>query len=378
MHFVCSICKADYAIETRDYRCRCGGPFQLAWTPRPFPIFSLHERGPSIWRYRESLPIEKESSIVSLGEGSTPLISFRHPRCPSIEAKLDYLCPTGSYKDRGTTVLISMLKVIGMKKCIADSSGNAGASMAAYTARAGIGCRIFCPAYTSEGKLVQIKAYGAELARIPGTRAETAAAVQQEAREVYYSSHNWNPFFIEGVKTVAFEISEQLGWKVPDAVICPVGYGGIYLGLYRGFSELLNQGAVDRLPKLFGVQSEFVSPIYDAFCRGAVEVNEALSKKSIAEGIACIKPIRGKEILEIARLTNGGFEVVSEAQIVEGWRELCQQGIYVEPTSAVVVKAVDRLLEKKAISSDDHIVIVLTGIGLKSTETLGEYLTEAV
>jgi threonine synthase len=214
------------------------------------------------------------------------------------------------------------------------------------------------------------------LARIPGTRADTAVAVQKEAREVYYASHNWNPLFIEGLKTVAFELSEQLGWKVPDAVICPVGYGGIYLGLYRGFRELMHHGIVNRLPKLFGVQSESVPPIYDAFRRGAVDVDEALSKKSIAEGIACIKPIRGKEILEIARLTNGGFEVVSEAQIVEGWHELCRQGIYVEPTSAVVVKAIDRLLERKLVSPDDHIIVILTGIGLKATETLGQYLPE--
>ena len=372
--FLCSACGREYPIETLEFRCRCGGSFKLNWTSRPIPISSLRQRGTSIWRYREALPISEDRNIISLGEGFTPLIPFVYRDFEKMFLKLDYLCPTGSFKDRGSSVLISKLKELGISTCVEDSSGNAGASIAAYTARAGIQCRIYCPADTSEGKLVQIKAYGAELAKIPGSRAETAAVVQEEARKCYYASHNWNPFFGEGVKTLAFEICEQLGWKVPGAIICPTGYGSINLGLYKGFKELLEQAIVNRLPRLIGVQAEAVSPIYRAFSQRATEVNEVQSEETMAEGIACVRPIRGKEILQIAHMTGGGFEAVSEREILEGWKELSGQGIYVEPTSGVVVKAIDRLVHKGLLNRQETNVLVLTGTGLKATEKLLGYV----
>ena len=314
-------------------------------------------------------------NIVSLGEGFTPLIPFSYGEFKKILLKLDYLCPTGSYKDRGSTVLISKLKELGITSCIADSSGNAGSSISAYAARAGIECKIYCPAHTSEGKLVQIKAYGARLVKVPGTRADTAAAVQEEAKRVYYASHNWNPFFSEGIKTLAFEICEQTGWNIPDAVLCPAGYSGIYIGLYQGFKELVRYGRIKKIPRLIGIQSEAVSPVYQAFYRKSKEVEEVPSGTTLAEGIACVKPVRGKKILEIARLTDGCFEIVSEKEIIEGWKDLARQGIYVEPTSAVVFKAIDRLSRKGLLNSQESIVLILTGIGLKATDTLGKYVS---
>ena len=173
---------------------------------------------------------------------------------------------------------------------------------------------------------------------------------------------------------MAFEISEQMEWNVPDAILCPTGYSGIYLGLYYGFKELLEEGIVKRIPKLFGIQSESISPLYQAFSNKAGEVKEVPAKDTLAEGIACIRPIRGKEILKIAQLTQGGFEIVSEEEIIEGWKFLSHQGIYVEPTSAVVLKAIDRLRAKGLLSSQESIVLILTGIGLKATETLGKYI----
>jgi threonine synthase len=342
--------------------------------PRFFSISTLQGRETSIWRYRESIPIENDRNIISLGEGFTPLVPFSYGELKKILLKLDYLCPTGSYKDRGTSVLISKLKENGITRCIADSSGNAGSSIAAYAVRAGIECKIYCPAYTSEGKLVQIKAYGAQLVKIPGTRADTAAAVQEEAKKVFYASHNWNPFFSEGIKTMAFEICEQLGWTAPDVVLCPAGYSGIYIGLYQGFKELVDHGLIAQIPRLVGVQSEAVSPIYQAFNRRSREVDEVPSQTTLAEGIACVKPVRGKKILEIARLTRGCFEIVSEKEIMEGWQDLARVGIYVEPTSAVVIKAVERLARKGLLNSQESIVLILTGIGLKATDTLGKYV----
>ena len=270
--------------------------------------------------------------------------------------------------------MISKLKEMGITKVVADSSGNAGSSIAGYAAKAGIKCKVYCPAHVSEGKLVQIRAYGAQLVKVEGTRADTAVAVQVEAKRVYYASQNWSPFFREGMKTLAFEICEQLGWKVPDAVLCPAGYSGIYLGLYRGFRELADHGIIKRIPRLVGIQSEAIPPLYQAFLKGADDVDEVPSAETLAEGIACIKPVRGKEILEIARSTGGCFEVVSEREIVAGWKELAQKGIYVEPTSAVVIRAVDRLLKKKFLSRKDQVVLILTGIGLKATDKLAEFV----
>ena len=167
-HFSCSLCKRVYPVETREFRCQCGGPFELDWAPSPFPVPSLPGRTRSVWRYRESIPVTEDRNIVSLGEGLTPLVPYSYGDFKNLLLKLDFLCPSGSYKDRGTSILISKLKELGITRCIADSSGNAGSSIAAYSARAGIECKIYCPAYTSEGKLVQIKAYGAAARQGPG------------------------------------------------------------------------------------------------------------------------------------------------------------------------------------------------------------------
>ncbi len=210
--------------------------------------------------------------------------------------------------------------------------------------------------------------------KVPGSRADTTAAIERDAKKLYYASHNWNPFFLEGMKTLAFEVCEQLDWNAPDAILCPVGFGSIYLGLYRGFEELVRQGIVSRFPRLIGVQVEAVSPIYQAFSRKADEVTEVSPRTTLGEGIACVRPVRGKEILSIARSTQGGFEIVSEDGILEGWKELNRKGIYVEPTSAVVVKAIDTLAQKHLLNRRETIVLILTGSGLKATETWAQYI----
>lgn len=375
MRFRCSLCQKEYPVETREFRCSCGGPFDLAWVPGGLSLSSLRDREPTLWRYREWIPVLEDDCIVSLREGFTPLIRYSSKGFRRLFLKLDYLCPTGSYKDRGASVLVSKLKEFGIRRCVADSSGNAGAAIAAYAARAKIECTVYCPAHTSEGKLVQIKAYGANLVKVPGTRADTAKAVQEETKRLYYASHNWNPFFLAGMKTLAFELSEQMGWQVPDAVLCPVGYGGIYLGLFLGFKDLLNHGIIRKVPRLFGVQSEAVSPVYQAFMRKANDVAAVPSRETLAEGIACVQPIRGRALLEIARETGGGFEIVSEEEIIEGWKALAHNGIYVEPTSAVVMRAIEGLKGKGTVSPNEFIVLILTGLGLKATDALAHFLT---
>ena len=401
----------------------------VAWRgtgPRPTVKLARAIEDISLWRYREALPIPDEADIVTLGEGMTPLIPLDAAADSGHYVKLDYLCPTGSYKDRGASVLLTHLKALGVEEVVEDSSGNAGAAIAAYSARAGIRCTIYCPASTSKGKLAQIAAYGAELKLVEGNRMATTEAVKDAAKNVCYASHNWHPFFLEGTKTLAFEIVEQLGGDAPAHVICPVGFGSIYLGLFIGFRALCEAGVIECVPRLLGVQAAACCPIYNAYrdmeqgegqalalrvtrpvsfpvARGPVPRDRscapdpsegqalalqdsvrrgegqalALRNKggvsrmrqtspTLAEGITAELPVRGQMILDAIHYTNGAFTIVDDAEIQAGLEMLATRGIYVEPTSAVVVKGYEKFREAGIIGEGETTVSVLTGIGLKA------------
>ncbi|MFC1937758.1 threonine synthase [Chloroflexota bacterium] len=364
---ICSRCHTRYAVDTLAYRCQCGGAFELEKTPVELPIGKIKDRPGSIWRYREVLPIEDDENIVTLGEGMTPLI--KESLCgKDVLLKLDYLFPSGCYKDRGASVLVSKMKELGIMRAVEDSSGNAGAALAAYCARAGIGCEIYCPEDTSKEKLVQISLYGAKLNRIPGPRENTATAIREKAKDVFYASHNWNPFFLEGTKTVFYEICEQLDWNAPDSVIMPVGYGSIILGIALAGRELRAMGVIDRLPRLVAVQTEACPPVYRAFIKGETGVAPLTEAgPTLAEGIACSNPVRGRQILEAVRDSNGEVVTVSEKDIIEGMAVLARKGICVEPTSAVVVGALKK--SAKVVEGETNVVI-LTSSGLKATDKM--------
>ncbi len=369
VNYICSRCHRRFAVNTVAYKCQCGGTFDLEKIPPKLSLGRLKSRANSIWRYREVLPIIKDENIVTLGEGMTPLIRERIFD-KEILLKLDYLFPSGSYKDRGASVLISKIKELGIKTVTDDSSGNAGAAIAAYCAKAGITCEIYCPESVSGGKLTQISLYGAKLNKIPGSREDTAKAIQEKAKEVFYASHNWNPFFMEGTKTVFYEICEQLNWKAPNSIIMPVGYGSVILGIALAGRELKDMGVIGYLPKLVAVQTEAISPIYEAFRKGETKISPlAQGQHTYAEGIACPNPIRGEQILQALRETDGEVITVSEEEIAEGINILAQKGIYVEPTSAVVVGALKKSLKVEEGKTN---VAILTGSGLKATDKMLE------
>ena len=310
------------------------------------------------------------ASIISLGEGMTPLVSFDNPTHDH-RLKLDFVCPTGSYKDRGAALLLSKVKELGVEAVVEDSSGNAGAAIAAYSAKAGIDCTIYCPASTSKGKLTQISMYGAKLKLIEGNRAATTQAVLEAAETTYYASHNWNPFFLEGTKTIAFEIAEQLGWETPDHIICPIGFGSVYMGLWIGFQELQAQGIITKIPRLLGVQSAACCPVYKAYSENRSRIDRSpQTYETLAEGITSEAPIRGDTIMRALHETNGAITIVDEAEIEVGIKALASKGIYVEPTSAVIVKAFDKFVESGIIRAGDITVSILTGSGLKATDKL--------
>jgi threonine synthase len=367
----CSACGRVYAVTEPVWRCECRGALDVD-RPAPPPLWpdALAGRPPDMWRYAEGLPPLPRR--VSLGEPATPLVALGH-RGGSVWLKCDYLLPTGSYKDRGSAVLMSHLAGVGVARAVEDSSGNAGASLAAYAARAGIELMVFCPASASPGKLAQVRLYGAQLRLVEGPRVRTTEALERHVAETgdFYASHLWHPYFVEGLKTLAYEIAEQEGWRAPAAVVCPVGAGSILLGLFQGFADLVAAKVLDRMPRLYAAQAANVSPVHRAFEAGARDVAPAEgAQPTLAEGIALPRPVRGQRILEALRTSGGGTAAVSEAEIRNGVRTLGRAGFCVEPTSAVVLPALDRLTAAGRVRPDERVVLVLSGSGLKAGAVL--------
>jgi threonine synthase len=332
-----------------------------------FPIEKIKARKPTLWRYREAIPVGKEESIISFDEGFTPLVPVDFEG-RSVWVKQDHLFPTGSYKDRGASVLMSKVKELGISRTVEDSSGNAGCAIAAYGAKGGIQCEIYVPASTSPGKLAQIEAYGAVLKKIPGSREDTARAVWEAAQKNYYASHSWNPFFFHGTKTWAFEAWEQLGWKAPETILLPVGNGTLLLGAFIGFGELLEAGMIREIPRIIGVQSAHCAPLAKAFREGLREIPKIQPRETLAEGIAIAEPVRGKQILEAVKKSGGSFLQVQEEEVKRAIRLISRKGFYIEPTAAATAAGVLQYL--KSSDPEETIVSVFTGHGLKATEKI--------
>ena len=282
--------------------------------------------------------------------------------------KQDQLFPTGSFKDRGAALLISKVRELGIKEVVIDSSGNAAAAVAAYCAKGGIKCKVFVPEATTAGKVTQIRMYGAEVVRVPGTREDTAAAVLKEAKSTYYASHYWNPFFLHGTKTFAYEVCEQLNWQPPDAIVLPVGNGSLLLGVGIGFAELIQIGAVEEMPRLIAIQAEDCAPLYRAFQTGSKVIPVASKEGNLAEGIAIADPLRGNQIISLVEKSQGDFLKVSNSEIRQSIGEMAARGFYIEPTSAATVAGIKKYLS--CASEDEKIVSVFTGHGLKATSKI--------
>ena len=331
----------------------------------------------SLWRYHAVLPI-RVSSPITMGEGCTPLL----PRVfdgAAVHLKCEWFMPTGSFKDRGASVMLSLLRQQGIDHVLEDSSGNGGAAIAAYAAAGGMRATIMAPASTSPAKTVQMRAHGATVELIPGSRQDTADAAVARSATTFYASHNWHPFFLHGTKTLAYELWEDLGFQVPDNIIMPCGAGSNVLGCEIGFSELLRAGETDRMPRLFAVQPANCAPIAAAFLSGGDDPADTLPPgtliaPTIAEGTAIARPIRLREVLGSLRQSQGGAVMVSETEIGQAMLDLAGIGIYVEPTAAQVAAALRKLLAAGTITPEQTTILVLTGSGLKATSRIAELL----
>jgi threonine synthase len=346
-------------------------------------LATLRDRPPTLWRYREALPVAEVAGL-SMGEGMTPLLNG--PGRPGVAVKVDYLMPTGSFKDRGAVLLATLAARVLLRaaslsvaRMVADSSGNAGSAIAAYATRAGIGCDVYVPASTSAGKLAQLDAYGARVHRVEGTREDTAAAAAEAADQpgVFYASHVYNPVFLHGTKTYAFEIWEQLGGRLPEVLLLPVGNGTLVLGCYLGCRELLAAGLIDRLPRIVAVQAAGCAPLAAAMRSGAAAPGEAppgsknrevRGSGTVAEGIAIARPARGAQILAAVRDTGGDIVTVTDDQTRAACAELARSGLYVEPTSGVCWAALQAGLAGPVPEPGPvpYLVAPLCGTGLKS------------
>jgi threonine synthase len=362
----CGGCGGKYSLDELIWRCKCGLVLDIEFEAN-FPLEEIEGRAPNLWRYRESIPLGADGNIISMGEGLTPMIEEDLDGVP-VWLKLEYMFPTGSFKDRGASVLVSKMKELGVKEAIEDSSGNAGCALAAYCAKARIDCHIFVPDRAPVEKVTQIGMYGARVERISGDREAVASAALKAAERGYYASHSWNPFFLQGTKTIAFEICEQLNWSAPDTLILPIGNGTLLLGAHRGFKDLVAGGIIERMPRLIGVQAEACSPLFQMFRGGLDEIPAVTGSDTIADGIAIAQPIRGRQIVRAISESKGDILSVGEPQIRESLMMMGMIGHYIEPTSAVAVAGA-RMYLKRA-PSGETVVIPLTGTGLKATRKI--------
>jgi threonine synthase len=360
LEIACSNCHRNYPGDGLPFRCpACGGVYDVVRID-PTDLTSLQPELPGIWSYRRTFGLPDEAPVVTLGEGGTPLLwgqAFDH----QVAFKLEYQNPTGSFKDRGSAVIASLLLAHKVSQAVEDSSGNAGASFAAYAARAGLQARIYIPESASGPKRAQIEAYGAQVVPVSGPRSNAAEAVQRAAQEgQVYASHAYLPHGLLGYATIAYELIDQLG-QPPGTVIAPVGQGNLLLGIGRGFSALKQAGRLSSYPCLVGVQARACAPLWAVSKYGAAGLAWVTEGETLAEGVRLKHPVRGDIVLRAVEASQGFFVAVEEDDILPGRDHLARQGLYVEPTSALVWDALNQVVGHVT----EPIVAVLTGSGYK-------------
>jgi threonine synthase len=360
MHYICNRCGAKESIESINYKCDCGGLWTLSYDRKTFDRNKIDQKEWNLFRYEKFLPVRKE---ITLGEGFSPII----PLDDNVLLKMDYFMPTLSFKDRGASVLINHLKAIGVTSVVEDSSGNAGNSIAAFSAKAGIDCEIYVPENTSEKKIAMIKSHGAKVIVVPGTRDHCAdiCRAQVEKDNKFYASHVYNPFFFEGTKTYIYEVYEQLG-RIPKNLLIPLGNGTLFIGILKGLEEFLNNNLIDEMPSIYAVQSENCAPFKAAQEQQLDTIPTITIKDTLAKGIAIGEPMRAEEILNYINQYDITVITAPEALILKARDQLAQQGIYCEHTSAATYAAY--LSYAKKNDKLKECLIPMCGAGLKSDQ----------
>ncbi|MGH9868251.1 MAG: threonine synthase [Candidatus Polarisedimenticolia bacterium] len=351
--FLCDLCGAGLTDPPPLWRCPCGGPLSVQG-PRALDPRALAGRPPSLWRYREAMALDPGIEPITLGEGMTPVVLRQ---VAGLEAlfKLEMLNPTGSFKDRGACVVASEMRARGVRQAVEDSSGNAGAALAAYGSRAGIEMQIVAPEGAPAPKLMAITGAGGHLTCVPGGRAAAGEeALRRAASGMEFASHLWNPWFMEGTRTFAYEVWEQTEGRLPERVFFPVGNGSLLIGAASGFDDLVAWSLASRSPRLMAVQALACAPLVPgAPAPGA----------TVADGIRIPAPPRARRMRAVVEASGGAFTGVSEAEILEARAALGRAGLAVEPTSAVAFAGA--LAWCRSRPGEPAPLVALTGTGLK-------------
>ncbi len=381
MWLQCIECDKKYDISSRFYTCPdCGGLLEveldLGLVKKKVASRDYALTQPRVWKYRDFIPVIDDSKIVSLGEGGTPLI-----RCDrlakeigvrELHVKFEGANPTGSFKDRGMTVGVTKALEFGVKTVACASTGNTSASLAAYAAKAGLRCVVLLPkGKVALGKLAQALVYGAKVAAVDGNFDEALDMVRKlcEERKDIYLLNSLNPFRPQGQKSIGFEIADQLGWKVPDRVVVPMGNCANIWAIYKGFFEFDAVGLTKGIPKMTGIQADGSKPIVEAIRRG-LDVFEPVAKpETIATAIRIGNPVNGPKAIRAIRRTKGTAESVTDSEIVKAQKLLARlEGVGVEPASASTVAGLKKLVRQGVVGRDECVACVLTGHLLKDPE----------
>lgn len=363
LEFVCTHCGKKTPTTTKAPRCECGGLFELDFKAPAWDEKLIDRNEWSQFRYRAFMAMDDDQTwrSITMGEGMTPVIRFND----DVMFKMDYTMPTLSFKDRGAATLVAHCKSIGVTHCVQDSSGNAGNSVAAYCARAGIDCEIYVPEGTSPKKITMIESHGAQVHVIEGTRDHCADVCRSQVKErgAYYANHVYNPYFYEGMKAYIYEVFEQLK-RIPENIVIPVGNGTLFIGAIKALEHLHESGAIDHFPNVIALQSELCDPLYQAQQQGLNEPASVNPQPTMAEGIAIGKPMRGKEVLDMIARHNIEVVTAPEDLILKCRHEIARRGIYCEHTTAANYAAYVHYCELHGRTPDT--LITMCGAGIKS------------
>jgi len=383
-HLECIGCGARYSSSEIVYVCKsCGDLLEVRYdydSLRESVDVSLWKaRSLSVWRYEELLPLDRAAVKVSLGEGGTSL--HRSTRLAEslglkrLHVKNEGENPTGSFKDRGMTIGVSKAVEIGAKKVVCASTGNTSASLAAYAARAGLECIVVIPSgKVALGKLAQALVYGARVVQLEGSFDDALRAVVELAQSKMglYLLNSINPYRLEGQKTLAYEVWDQLGGKVPGTVIVPVGNAGNIAAIWKGFQDLNQLGLISDLPRMIGIQAEGASPIAEAFRKGLSRIDPVPNPETVATAIRIGSPASWKKALRAVRDSKGLVETVTDEEILEAQKLLARlEGIFVEPAGASSIAGLKKLVEVGGVGREEEVICVTTGHGLKDPEVIG-------
>jgi len=379
-HLECNLCNKKFQAGKVWNLCECGGPllvrYDLAVLRETWSRDSLASSANSMWRYAPALPVERATSIISLGEGMTPLLPALRTGArlgsSDLLIKDEGLNPTGSFKARGLSCAVSMCLELGIRKLAIPSAGNAASALAAYAAAAGIEAHIFMPQDVPQSNFIECKAYGAQVTLVEGLISDCARIVAERGpREGWFDiSTLKEPYRIEGKKTMGYELAEQLGWELPDAIFYPTGGGVGMIGMWKAFDEMEALGWINSSrPKMIAVQAEGCQPVVRAFQEGAERSRFWDGAATVASGLRVPKPLGDFLVLQAVRASGGTAIAVPDTELIDaGIRLASEEGIFISPEGAACIVAAQKLLSVGFLKRDEQIVIYNTGSGLKYLE----------